>query len=37
MIATFCLVGGDALLHSGGDCAPLERYLGLQVIHTSST
>ena len=33
LIATFCLIGGHALLHSDGDFDSFEQVLGLQVIH----
>jgi predicted nucleic acid-binding protein len=33
LIATFCLSGGHALLHSDADFTPFEDHLGLQVIH----
>jgi predicted nucleic acid-binding protein len=32
-IATFCLLGGDALLHNDRDFDPFEDVLGLNVIH----
>jgi predicted nucleic acid-binding protein len=33
LIATFCLRGGHALLHSDRDFDSFEERLGLQVIH----
>ena len=33
LIATFCLVGGHALLHHDRDYDPFEEHLGLSVIH----
>lgn len=32
IIGTFCIVHGHALLHDDRDFAPMERYLGLQVV-----
>lgn len=33
LIATFCIVGDHALLHSDRDFDPFEKTLGLRVIH----
>jgi len=32
IIGTFCIVHGHTLLHDDRDFAPMERYLGLQVV-----
>jgi predicted nucleic acid-binding protein len=36
LIATFCLTGGHALLHSDRDFDHFEQHLGLTVIHPST-
>jgi predicted nucleic acid-binding protein len=33
LIATFCLIGGHALLHRDRDFDPFEAQLGLRVVH----
>lgn len=33
LIATFCILGGHALLHNDRDYDPFEKHLGLRVIH----
>jgi len=33
LIATFCMVNGLQLLHADADVDPMERHLGLRVIH----
>jgi len=35
LIASYCILNGHTLLHSDRDFEPFERYLGLQVIHSS--